>query len=74
MDPENFRISQILFKWIFLVYIELIHNPDYVQITFFFFYWPEILKKLFGPETDKISQFLGPETETFCQFLVQKVF
>ena len=63
LDPENFKMSQILFKWIFLVSIELIHNLEHVQIVFFFFYWPEILKKLLGPETDEMCQFLDPETD-----------
>ena len=52
-----------MFEWIFLVPIELIHNPEHVRIVFFFFYWPEILKKLLGPETDEMCQFLGPETD-----------
>ena len=56
-------MSQFLFKWIFLVSIELIHNLEHVQIVFFFFYWPEFWKKLLGPETDEMCQFLGPETD-----------
>ena len=56
-------MSQFLLKWIFLVSIELIHNPKLVQIVFFFFYWPEFCKKLLGPETDKMCQFLAPETD-----------
>jgi hypothetical protein len=57
------KMSQFLFEWIFLVPIELIHNPEHGRIVFFFFYWPEILKKLLGPETDDMCQFLGPETD-----------
>ena len=62
-------MSQILFKLIFLVSIGLVHDPDSVRIIFFFFYWPEFLKKLFEPETDKMFQFLGPETDPLHQFL-----
>ena len=43
-------------KWIFLVSIQLIHNLEHVQIVFFFFYWPEFLKKLLGPETDEMTE------------------
>ena len=46
LDPENLKMSQSLFKLIFLVAIELIHNPEHVQIVFSFVYWPEF------PETD----------------------
>ena len=52
-----------MFEWIFLVPIELIHKSEYVRIAFFFFYWPEILKKLLGPETGEMCQLLGPETD-----------
>ena len=31
MEAENFKISQFLFKWIFIVSI---NNADYVQIIF----------------------------------------
>ena len=27
------------------------------------FYWPEFLKKLSGPETDEMCQFLDPEAD-----------
>jgi hypothetical protein len=61
---ENLKIGQFLFNWIFLVSIEFVHNPNLAQIVFFFFYWPEFWReKIFGPETDKIGQFLAPETE-----------
>ena len=63
LDPEIFKISQYLFKLMFLIPIELFHNPNQVQIVFFFFYWPEFWKKLLGPETDEMCQFLGPETD-----------
>jgi hypothetical protein len=63
LGPENLIMDQILFKWIFLVSIELLHNPKLVQIVSYFFYWPEILKKTFGPETDEMCQFLAPETD-----------
>jgi hypothetical protein len=56
-------MSQILFEWIFLVSIEVIHNQDRVQIILFFFYWPQIWEKLLGPETDKMCQFLGQEID-----------
>jgi hypothetical protein len=58
-----------MFKWIFLVSIQLIHNLEQVQFYLFFFYWPEFLKTLFGPETDKICQFLGPENDHNVNFL-----
>ena len=38
-----------MFKWIFLVPIELMHNPKHVHIV--------------GPETEEMCQFLGPETD-----------
>ena len=44
--------EKFLFKWIFLVSIELINNPKPVQIIFFFFYWLEFWKKIFEPETE----------------------
>ena len=63
LGPENRKLSQFLFKWIFLGSNELIHDPQHVQIVFFFFYWPEFLKKQLGPETVEMYQFLGPETD-----------
>ena len=63
LGPENFKKSQFMFKWIFLVSIEVIHKPGHVQIVFFFFYWPELWKKLLEPDTDKICQFMGPDTD-----------
>jgi hypothetical protein len=63
LAPENFKMSQYRFNWIFLVSIELIHNPDHVQIVSFFSYWPEIWKQILGPEADERCQFLGPETD-----------
>jgi hypothetical protein len=45
--PENFKRSQFLFKWIFLVSIKLLHNPE----------------KQLGTEIDKMCQFLGPKTD-----------
>jgi hypothetical protein len=53
----------------FLVSIELIHNLEHAQIVFFFFYWPEFLKKLLVPETDEMCQFLGPDADPYLQFL-----
>ena len=62
-EEKDEKEKKFLFKWIFLVSIELIHNPKLVQIVFFFFHWPKFWKKIFGPETDKMCQFLAPETE-----------
>ena len=69
-------MSQILYKWIFLVSIELIHYTKHVQLIFLFFYWPEFWKltkcvsfwaqkslMFLAPETDIMGQFLGPETD-----------
>ena len=36
LDPENLNMSKFQFEWIFLVPIELIHNPEHVQIVFSF--------------------------------------
>jgi hypothetical protein len=73
LDPKNFKMSQFLSKWIFLVSIELIHNPEHVQIVFlFFFYYPGIWKKLLGPETDKMCQFMGPNADHNLSFWAQK--
>ena len=53
-------MSQFLFKWIFLVPIELIHNPEHVRIVFFFFYWPESLKKTIGTRNWRNVSVSGP--------------
>ena len=68
-------MSHFLLKWIFLVSIEVIHNPEHVQMFFFFFYGPEFWKKLLGPETDEMCQFLGPEMMLthFYEFWDQKL-
>ena len=55
------KMSQFIFKWIVLVPMELIHNPQLFQISFFFLF-ARILE-LSRPETDKMCQFLGPETD-----------
>jgi hypothetical protein len=46
LGPENLKVSQFLFKWIFLVSIELIQSPELVEIIFFVFYWPELWKTI----------------------------
>ena len=61
--PRNFIMSQILLEWSFLVPIELVCNPKLVQIVIFFFYRPEFWKKIIGPETDEMCQFLAQETD-----------
>ena len=45
LDQEYVKMSQFRFKWIFLVSIERIHNPENVQIYFFNFWL--LGKKLF---------------------------
>ena len=61
LGPENLKMNQLLFGWIFLVSIELIHYPKLVQIVFFFFYWPEFWrKKLLGPENEENVSVAGP--------------
>ena len=35
LGPENFKCGQILFELIFIISIELIHNPEHVQIVLF---------------------------------------
>ena len=47
--PAFFEFSQFLFKWIFLVPIELIRNPKNVQIVILCFYWPEFWRKILAP-------------------------
>ena len=53
-----------MFKWTFPVSMELIHNPEHVQIVFCFPIGQNSgEKKLLGPETDEMCHFLGPETD-----------
>ena len=63
LAPKNFKMSQFLFKWIFLVSIDLIHYPEHVQIVLSFSIAQNSGNKLLGQETDEMCQFLGPETD-----------
>ena len=68
-----------MFKWIFLIPIELIHDPKHVQIVCLFFYWPEYCKNNWGQKLRKF-QFLDTDEVKFemhecgmCEQKFQKV-
>ena len=66
-------MNQFLFKWIFLVSIELINNVDHVQIIIFLFIVARIIEKLFGSESDKKSLSSWPQKLTHnVSFWAQK--
>jgi hypothetical protein len=61
-----------LFKWIFLVSIELLHDPKLVQIVSFFFYWPEFLKKYLEQKLMKCVSFWHQKLTHNVSFWGQK--